>query len=107
MYIIEMKFQNGAGSVDEKIQTSDFKKKIYEKLFSTLKLNVEFIYVLSPFFDHPRLDDTYAYIKSVGCHYFFEELPLSELKFPMPTVSDATELDTDDVVAEKAETLSN
>ena len=33
IYIIEMKFQIVAGSVDEKLQTCDFKKKQYQKLF--------------------------------------------------------------------------
>src|SRR5690349_14298610 len=32
-FIIEVKYQQGKGSVDEKLQTCDFKKKQYEKLF--------------------------------------------------------------------------
>jgi len=107
MYIIEMKFQGGSGSVDEKIQTPDFKKRIYTKLFSPLKLNVEFIYVLSSFFNHPRLDDTFAYIKEVGCSYYFEELPLTALNFPTPTVTASTPLDTEDVIAKPEEVVSN
>lgn len=36
LYIIEKKFQHGAGSVDEKLQTCDFKKKQYTKLLSRM-----------------------------------------------------------------------
>ena len=32
IYVIEKKYQGGSGSVDEKLQTCDFKKKIYQKL---------------------------------------------------------------------------
>ena len=32
MYILEIKFQRVAGSVDEKLQTCDFKKKQYQRL---------------------------------------------------------------------------
>ncbi|MEZ6330668.1 MAG: hypothetical protein R3B12_01490 [Candidatus Saccharimonadales bacterium] len=38
--VIEMKFQRVAGSVDEKLQTCDFKKKQYKKLFSALNYEV-------------------------------------------------------------------
>ena len=33
IYVIEKKFQEGSGSVDEKLQTCDFKKRIYQKLY--------------------------------------------------------------------------
>jgi hypothetical protein len=46
MYIIEIKYQETAGSVDEKLQTCDFKKKQYERLLRPLKLIVEYCYVL-------------------------------------------------------------
>lgn len=79
VYIIEKKFQAGGGSVDEKIQTCDFKKKQYVKLFSPLGIKVEFYYVLSNFFNHPKYQDVFDYIRSVGCDYFFEELPLNRI----------------------------
>ena len=44
--IIEIKYQEVAGSVDEKLQTCDFKKKQYERLLRPLKLIVEYCYVL-------------------------------------------------------------
>lgn len=79
MYIIEKKYQAGAGSVDEKLQTCDFKKKQYQKLFNPLKIKVEFYYVLNSWFDKPDNKDVFDYIKSVGCKYFIEELPFNEI----------------------------
>jgi hypothetical protein len=79
LFIIEIKFQEVAGSVDEKLQTCDFKKKQYNKLLSHLGINVEYIYVLSNWFKKEQYKDTLEYIESVGCHYFFEEIPLNFL----------------------------
>ena len=71
VYIIEKKFQSGAGSVDEKLQTCDFKKKQYTRLLSTVGLRCEYIYVLSDWFKQPEYKDVHEYIKSVGCKFFF------------------------------------
>ena len=79
IYIIEKKYQAGAGSVDEKLQTCDFKKKQYQKLFKPLNIKVEFYYILNNWFDKPEYKDVFEYIESVGCKYFIEELPLSEI----------------------------
>ena len=79
VYIIEKKFQNGAGSVDEKIQTCDFKKKQYKKLFSPINIDIEYIYVLSDWFRRDEYRDALNYIKSVGCHYYYNEIPLEHL----------------------------
>jgi hypothetical protein len=79
MYVIEKKYQAGSGSVDEKLQTCDFKKKQYIKLFSPLNINVEYYYVLNDWFDKPQYRDVFDYIKSVGCKYFIEDLPLNEV----------------------------
>src|ERR1700679_757793 len=46
LFVIEMKFQKVAGSVDEKLQTCDFKKKQYTKLMAPLNIDVEYIYIL-------------------------------------------------------------
>ena len=43
LYIIECKFQQVAGSVDEKLQTCDFKKKQYQKLLSKANIDVEYM----------------------------------------------------------------
>ena len=79
MYIIEKKYQAGSGSVDEKLQTCDFKKKQYSKLFATLNIKVEYFYVLSKWFDSSKNIDVFEYIESVGCKYFIEELPFNEI----------------------------
>jgi hypothetical protein len=47
LFIIEVKYQQVAGSVDEKLQTCDFKRKQYLKLVRSLELKVEYVYVLS------------------------------------------------------------
>lgn len=79
VYIIEKKFQSGSGSVDEKIQTCDFKKKQYNKLFCSLNIRVEYIYVLNDWFKRPEYRDALDYINSVGCHYFYNEIPFEFL----------------------------
>ena len=79
MYIIEKKYQNGTGSVAEKLQTCDFKKKQYLKLFDGLNLNVEYFYVLNEWFNQTKFQDVFDYIESVGCKYFIVDLPLEEL----------------------------
>ena len=77
VYVIEMKFQVRAGSVDEKLQTCDFKRKQYLRLFQPLGIGVEYVYVLNDWFEDPAYKDVLEYIRSVGCHYFFGEIPLS------------------------------
>ncbi len=79
VYIIEKKFQNGSGSVDEKLPNCDFKKQEYEKLFFPLNYKVVFIYVFNDWFRHPQYRDTLEYIERVGCKYFFNEIPLEAL----------------------------
>lgn len=79
LYIIECKFQKVAGSVDEKLQTCDFKKKQYKKIFSRLNIDVEYIYLLSDWFLKPEYRDVLDYIISVGCHYYFNYIPLYKL----------------------------
>ncbi len=83
-FILEVKHQEVAGSVDEKLQTCDFKKKQYRKLFSELNYNVEYCYVLSSWFKDASYKDTLDYIISVGCKYYFDYIPLHELGLPVP-----------------------
>ena len=75
IYIIEKKFQKVAGSVDEKLQTCAFKKRQYIKLFSSTGFNVEYVYVLNDWFKADQYNDTLSYIREVGCHYFFYDIP--------------------------------
>jgi hypothetical protein len=84
LYIVETKFQTVAGSVDEKLQTCDFKLKQYKKLVHPLGLNVKYVYVLNDWFRKKEYKDVLDYIKSVGCDYFFYELPLGYLGLPVP-----------------------
>ena len=82
LFIIEVKYQQVAGSVDEKLQTCDFKRKQYLKLVSSLGLKVEYVYVLNDWFKKPEYKDVLDYIHSVNCHYKFNELPLAWLGLP-------------------------
>lgn len=58
LFIIECKFQQVAGSVDEKLQTCDFKKKQYQKLLSRANIEVEYVYLLSDWFKKPQYQET-------------------------------------------------
>jgi hypothetical protein len=78
--IVEKKFQCVSGSVDEKLQTCDFKNKQYRKLLAPLVIEVQYVYVLNDWFKHSSYKDVLDYIESVGCSYFFNELPLEFLK---------------------------
>ena len=83
LFIIEVKYQQVAGSVDEKLQTCDFKRKQYLKLVSSLGLKVEYVYVLNDWFKKPEYKDVLDYIHSVNCHYRFNEIPMSWLGLPI------------------------
>lgn len=97
LYVIEMKFQSVAGSVDEKLQTCDFKKKHYTKLLAPLDIRVEYIYILNDWFEADSYRDVKEYILSVGCKYYIEVLPFAELGFPMP-VAEPGEYAPEDVL---------
>ena len=84
LFVIECKFQQVEGSVDEKLQTCDFKKKQYQKLLSPANIDVEYIYLLSDWFRKPKYKDVLDYIISVHCHYYFEYIPLTKLGLPVP-----------------------
>ena len=79
VYIIEKKFQSSAGSVDEKLQTCDFKRKQYKKLFNAIGYDIQYIYLLCDWFRKPEYRDVLQYIRDVGCDYFFNEIPLERL----------------------------
>lgn len=82
LFIIEIKFQEVAGSVDEKLQTCDFKNKQYNKLFKSLNIKVKYTYVLNDWFRKSEYKDVLDYVKSVNCNYFFNEIPLDFLGLP-------------------------
>ena len=84
-FILEIKFQSGSGSTDEKLQTCDFKIKQYRKLLAQLNVEVQFIYVLNDWFKAPRYKDVLDYIITVpGCSFYFNYLPLQKLGLPVP-----------------------
>lgn len=84
LYVVEIKFQETAGSVDEKLQTCDFKRKQYARLMAPLNIEVEYIYILNDWFRKPEYKDVLDYVISVGCQYYFEYLPLQKLGLPIP-----------------------
>ena len=84
LFIVELKFQQVAGSVDEKLQTCDFKKKQYQRLMDPLKIEVEYIYILNDWFKSETYKDTLDYVISVGCQYYFNYLPLQKIGLPVP-----------------------
>ena len=84
LFIIEMKFQQVGGSVDEKLQTCDFKKKQSKKLFSELNFEVEYIYILNDWFKKKEYENTLEYIIDMGCSYYFNYLPLHKIGLPVP-----------------------
>jgi len=85
MFILEIKFQSGAGSTDEKLQTCDFKIKQYRKLLAQLNVEVKFIYILNNWFKDPSYKDVLDYIISIdGCYYYFNYLPLQKIGLPIP-----------------------
>jgi len=83
LFIIEVKFQQTAGSVDEKLQTCDFKRKQYTKLVHSLGWKVEYVYILNDWFKDKRYKDVLDYIHSVNCHYMFNEIPLKWFGLPV------------------------
>lgn len=83
-FILEIKFQEVAGSTDEKLQTCDFKIKQYKKLLSRLNVEVEYIYILNDWFKKSEYKDVLDYIITVkGCSYYFNYLPLQKIGLPV------------------------
>ncbi|HEF3574626.1 TPA: hypothetical protein R9128_001064 [Campylobacter upsaliensis] len=81
-FIIECKFQQVAGSIDE-LLVCDFNKKQYQKLLSNLNMEVEYVYLLSNWFRKPEYRDVLDYIISVNCRYYFEYIPLQIFGLPI------------------------
>jgi len=69
--IYEKKFQQVAGSADEKPQTCAFKIFQFRKIGKAIGAEkVTYTYLLSPWFSKPEYKDMLDYIKSVdGCDY--------------------------------------
>lgn len=86
LFIVECKYQQVGGSVDEKLQTCDFKWKQYQKLMAPINVDVEYIYLLSDWFRQPMYKDVLDYIISMHCHYYFEYIPLTKFGLPVPEI---------------------
>ena len=72
--IYEKKYQQTAGSADEKPQTCAFKIYQFRRLFAALGItDVQYIYIFNDWFKKPEYKDMLDYIKSVdGCDYIFK-----------------------------------
>lgn len=79
MNIIEKKWQETSGSVDEKLQTVGFKIRQYNKMLEPAGIELKFIYLLNDWFAKPEYDDVRDYILESGGSYHFLKVPLSEL----------------------------
>jgi hypothetical protein len=80
MNIIEKKWQETSGSVDEKLQTVGFKIRQYNKLLEPAGIELKFIYLLNDWFAKPEYDDVRDYILESGGSYHFMKVPLDELE---------------------------
>lgn len=69
IFIIEKKFQQTSGSVDEKIQTGPFKKYHYGKLFPGYA--VHYIYCLSDWFKREEYASVLEYLTDNGIPIFW------------------------------------
>jgi hypothetical protein len=84
LIIIEVKNQNKAGSVDEKLQTCGFKLRQYRRLMKPANIDIEFIYILNDWFKRAEYRDTLEYIREVGCDYYFGYIPIKRMGLPFP-----------------------
>jgi len=82
LYIIEKKYQQTKGSVDEKIQTGPYKKLIYEECATLLNLDGStYIYLLSKeFFDVLKYTKhQIPYLIKNGIFVYFDTIPTEKL----------------------------
>lgn len=80
VYIIEKKFQQTSGSVDEKLATFPFKIREYQRLLEPIGYKLVYIYLLSAdWFNTPKYRDYFDYMDELGCPHYFDTLPLSAL----------------------------
>ena len=77
--VVEKKWQEVSGSVDEKLQTCGFKLRQYNRLLAPLGVDVKYVYLLNDWFTHPRYADVLEYIRETGADYHFKTLPLDLL----------------------------
>lgn len=78
--VIEKKWQEVSGSVDEKLQTAGFKIRQYKRLLDGTGIDFKYVYLLNEWFAVPRYDDVRNYIIESGASYHFLNVPLEELE---------------------------
>lgn len=78
--IVEKKWQEVSGSVDEKLQTCGFKLRQYKRLFQPIGVDVKYVYLLNDWFAQPKYQDVLNYIKEVGADFHFRTLPIELLE---------------------------
>lgn len=69
IFVIEKKFQQTPGSVDEKIQTAAFKKYHYSNLFPNFKIH--YIYCLSDWFKRDEYKSVLEYLSNINIPIFW------------------------------------
>lgn len=81
LYIIEKKYQNGGGSVEEKIQTGPYKLIIYQESAKMMGLDdASYIYLLSNYFNTNKFTKhQIPYLLSHNILVYFDRLPLENL----------------------------
>lgn len=75
--ILEKKFQNTAGSVDEKILTGVAKALAYEKLFAGTGVQVQYAFLLNDWFKKERYTYFIDLNNTFGIKTFFNTVPAS------------------------------
>lgn len=63
LHIFEKKWQQVAGSVDEKIQTAPFKVEMFSKLLKQFDISITYDYILSHYFTSPSYRNVKEYYK--------------------------------------------
>ncbi|MBU4311681.1 MAG: hypothetical protein KJ706_03055 [Candidatus Omnitrophica bacterium] len=80
--IVERKSHENTRFVYEDLQACNFRNQQYKKLFAPLDIAVKYVYILSDYFRKKEYKDVLDYVKSVGCYYFFNKLPMEFLDCP-------------------------
>lgn len=89
LYILEMKSQKTPGSVDEKIQTCEYKLRFYNSLRWDYGLeetinHIRFYYILSDYFHSPAYREALRFIQDKGCDYYFNTVEPQDLGLQKP-----------------------
>lgn len=84
LHILEKKWQQTSGSVDEKLQTCVYKRHQYERLAKAIdpEMNVTFAYICNDWFRKTEYKDVFTYMADNNIKAYFNEVPLEDLGFP-------------------------